>query len=209
MPRARLGKIARLPLEIRRKLNRRMADNEPAGKLLTWLNALPETKAILQADFDGADITPQNLSEWRSGGYQDWVREQQNVENIKEVTQYSMALADASGDQLSRGAVAIAAGKLLEMIETAPAEDLEKLVKSITALRGKEIDATSLANDKRRLEQADRSLQLEEARFQRQTAELFLKWYTDKRASEIAEGKGKPEVKIAQLRDLMFGAPEA
>jgi hypothetical protein len=209
MPRARLGKIARLPLDIRRQINRRMADNEPAGKLLGWLNALPETKAILQADFDGAAITPQNLSEWRSGGYQDWIREQQAVDNIKELAQYSMSLAEAAGDQPSRGAAAIAAGKLLEMIETAPADDLEKLVKSITALRGREIEATSLANEKRRLEQTDRSLQLEEARFQRQTAELFLKWYTDKRASEIAEGKGKPEVKIAQLRDLMFGAPEA
>ena len=48
---------------------------------------------------------------------------------------------------------------------------------------------------------------LEKARFERTTAELFLKFYADRKAADIAEGKAKKEIKIEQLRLLMFGAP--
>ena len=40
--RTRNGKIARLPLEIREQLNRRLDDGEQGQPDLDWLNALPE-----------------------------------------------------------------------------------------------------------------------------------------------------------------------
>jgi hypothetical protein len=209
MPRARLGKIARLPAEIRREVNLRLADNQTAAKLLAWLNALPSVKGIMQADFDGSAISPQNLSEWKAGGYLDFVHEREKIDQIKTLSQFSLDLVSASGGQLAEGPAAIAAGKLLAMIESASEEDLGKVVTSITALRGMELATLKAKTDQAKLAQSERSLALEEARFQRETAALFLKWYTDKAATDIADGKGSKEVKIDKLRDLMFGAVEA
>jgi hypothetical protein len=72
-PGSRTGKIARLPRAIRNELNQRLLDGEPATGLVRWLNDLPEAKAALQRDFGGRAISAQNLSEWRQGGFRDWV----------------------------------------------------------------------------------------------------------------------------------------
>src|SRR5579862_7153056 len=69
---ARQGKIARLPYEIREQLNRRLQDGEPGRSLLAWLNALPETQAVLSRSFGGVPISDKNLSEWRTGGFAEW-----------------------------------------------------------------------------------------------------------------------------------------
>jgi hypothetical protein len=70
--RARTGKIARLPQNLREELNRRLADGEEGNSLLAWLNALPEAQAVLAEHFGGRPITHSNLSDWRLGGWADW-----------------------------------------------------------------------------------------------------------------------------------------
>jgi hypothetical protein len=69
----RTGKIARLPLAIRDHLNRRLLDNEPGPSLLDWLNSLRVVHAILAADFASQPVSPANLSQWKNGGYSDWL----------------------------------------------------------------------------------------------------------------------------------------
>ncbi len=49
------------------------------------------------------------------------------------------------------------------------------------------------------------SLELDEAKFQRETCELFIKWAQDQRASEIANSGASHGDKIAALGQLMFG----
>jgi hypothetical protein len=51
-------------------------------------------------------------------------------------------------------------------------------------------------------------LALEEKKFQRETCELFLKWFKDQKAAAIAEGKATNSEKIERLRELMFGDVE-
>jgi len=80
---SRTGKIARLPHSLRDQLNRRLRENEPAKTILPWLNALPEVKALLAAQFDSCPISKQNLSEWKSGGFRDWVILQDSLEFAK------------------------------------------------------------------------------------------------------------------------------
>jgi len=75
---SRIGKIARLPQHIRNQLNSRLQDGEAANKLLPWLNALPEVADSLKAGRHPAPITEQNLSDWRLGGYQDWLRHKES-----------------------------------------------------------------------------------------------------------------------------------
>ena len=73
----RNGKIARLPRAVRLELNRRLDEGEQGKKLVVWLNALPEVQAIVAAEFGGKPIREQNLSEWKQGGYRDWVAQQE------------------------------------------------------------------------------------------------------------------------------------
>ena len=76
----RNGKIARLPREIRQELNERLSNEEMAKPLVAWLNGLPEVQAVLAAEFAGVPIREQNVSEWRKGGYQDWVQHEAALE---------------------------------------------------------------------------------------------------------------------------------
>jgi len=87
---ARCGKVARLPIQIRNALNRRLENNEPAGAILPWLNSLSETKQVLAAQFQNAPITPQNLSEWRQGGFREWLLR-------RELTQHAESLDETAG----------------------------------------------------------------------------------------------------------------
>jgi hypothetical protein len=76
----RNGKIARLPRAVRQELNRRLHEGEQGKKLVAWLNALPEVQAIVAAEFGGKPIREQNLSEWKQGGYRDWLAQQEALE---------------------------------------------------------------------------------------------------------------------------------
>ena len=72
-----VGKIGRLPKYIRDDLGRRIEDGEPGKELVKWLNGLPRVKEVLQEQFGGRPITEQNLSEWKQGGHQEWLRHQE------------------------------------------------------------------------------------------------------------------------------------
>jgi hypothetical protein len=80
MSNTRNGKIARLPRGIREQLNLKLDDGMEAEPLLAWVNELPETQKLVAEQFAGKPINPQNLSEWRQGGHQDWLREQERRE---------------------------------------------------------------------------------------------------------------------------------
>ena len=71
---SRNGKIARLPKPVREELNHRLDQGAPGGPLLQWLNSQPEVQAVLAADFGGRPINKQSLSQWRHGGYAEWLR---------------------------------------------------------------------------------------------------------------------------------------
>ena len=205
------GKISRLPYAIRQQLNIRMRDGEADVEILSWLNGLPEVGTALRgAKFGGAKtagsaITPQNLSEYRANAYQKWLQEQEKIERIKNLSEFSFRLADASGGNVSKSAVSIAAGRMMEALEMATDEDFIKLSQALTGLSMAETTALRAQIDQGRLGVQRDSLALEQKKFERQTSELFLKWYGNKRAEEIVNSKGDKDSKIEQIRQLMFG----
>ena len=95
----RIGKIAQLPKPIRDDLNHRLANGQQAPELLKWLNALPEIKELIATKFDNHPISPQNLTEWRHGGYQDWLRHQEREQRIKRLAEEGADLKDIEGEQ--------------------------------------------------------------------------------------------------------------
>jgi hypothetical protein len=80
--RERRGKVARLPHSVRQALNERLREGQAADEILSWLNSLPEVRALLRKRFDGSPISRENLSRWRCGGYAGWLEHEQTKEAI-------------------------------------------------------------------------------------------------------------------------------
>jgi hypothetical protein len=93
----RVGKIAQLPKSIRDDLNQRLENGKQGPELLKWLNSLPETQELLAEKFDAMPINRQNLTEWRQGGYEDWLRHQQREQRIQRVIEEGADLEHIEG----------------------------------------------------------------------------------------------------------------
>lgn len=205
MSRTRQGKIARLPHTLRQEVNLRLLDGQPSREILPWLNAQPAALEVWDARFEGAPATPQNLSEWRLGGYKDWLRRRERVESTKTLREFSLKLVNAGGGKLAAGSAAIAAGEILGRIESAAEEELGDLINALKPLLKDEV-----AREKLALAQKQHALRREEVglardKFELQTVEKFLRWAKSDRAQAILDS-GKPEdAKITDLRALMFG----
>ena len=76
-----------MPEEIRNQVNRRLADGEPAGRLLAWLNGLTTVQLVMASEFGGQRVNEMNLSRWRTGGHQDWRREQERRAVVRELSE--------------------------------------------------------------------------------------------------------------------------
>jgi hypothetical protein len=95
MPSTRTGKIARLPQSIREELGHRLENGEPGIKLVEWLNHHKDVKAALKEHFGGRPITKQNLSEWKSGGHAEWLRQRETECLAGRLVERSNALGNA------------------------------------------------------------------------------------------------------------------
>src|SRR3954447_7395107 len=68
----RNGKIARLPAEVREVVNEMIRDGAEYGVIVEELQRLGHE-----------DIRTRNVSRWFQGGYQDWLREQAHLEQLR------------------------------------------------------------------------------------------------------------------------------
>lgn len=216
---ARTGKIARLPLVVREELNARLRDNENGQTILAWLNTLPVCVERIKGEWHGEPISDANLSIWRSGGFADWLREEDQVHRIEKLSELSLRVVKASGGNLSEGLMAIAAGKIQEALEagcevefdeesgkeTISGVSVDKLTAALAKIRAMELEAQKLEVKKIEVGQKGESIALEKAKFQRATAELFIDFCEDERAKQIALGDATKDNKVAQLIQLWFG----
>lgn len=219
---ARQGKIARLPAGIREELNQRLLDGQSGARILPWLNGLPEVIRTLEEDFEGLRINDNNLSDWRQGGYEDWLKRRERLQTTKELAGYAVKLAKAAGGNLTEGAAAILSGQILEVLEDVGASDktpVEKtaavlgLTKSLASLRKGDQNQRVLEQNEQRLEQNERRLlQLEERL--KMERELFLVKTLDaatlSKVSAIAQDASLDNAqKIAALRKVYFADVDA
>jgi len=110
--RSRRGKIARLPVAIRRQLNLRLENGEPGASLLCWLNGLPEVQAIQAAHFGGQVITENNLTRWKQGGYKDWLEEQRALQAAATVLEQADGLKALAGENLAERMTLVLTAKM-------------------------------------------------------------------------------------------------
>ena len=93
----RNGKIARLPKVVRDRLNQQMQDGVSGKALVRWLNGLPDVRRILLEQFNAAEITEQNLSEWRQGGYEDWLAHQERRDWVRRLSDEAEDVTEDAG----------------------------------------------------------------------------------------------------------------
>ncbi len=207
------GKIARLPARIREEVCRRINDGESGKKILPWLNSLPETKQLLEEDFEGVRVNDMNLTNWRHTGYAQWLTRRHNVERTKELAKYAADQARANGGSIAEGGVSIAAGKLLELLETVdektgqelPVGQIIEVTQALASLRTADQNDVRLAQNDKRLAQKDEEIQLAREKFQRESAEIALKVLADERAKSIESGTGTNAEKIEAMGQHIFG----
>ena len=156
----RNGKIARLPLEIRDQLNTRLADGELGNRLVEWLNANPAVMKVMAEQFDGRPINESNLSEWRSGGYEEWLTLHSFLDDARILSENSGCVAETGITSHHLHMVLLAHhAHLLQNWEIMPDGDfhkkldgLRKLTASIMNMRRAEQNAARLQIQRERLE---------------------------------------------------------
>lgn len=128
----RNGKIARLPKELRDKINTMIQDG------------LPYLQIIDSLGLAAHGISEMNLSRWKNGGYLDWVREMQLVQVIE--TKYELALAiverSTQGNDAGQAVLQVIAANLCQfLVETDPVvlrdsllSDADKFTRFVNAM---------------------------------------------------------------------------
>ena len=117
----RLGKIARMPQSIRDALNERLQNGEEGKDLVEWLNGQAEAQEVLRAKFDGRAVSEQNLSEWKQGGYEDWLRLQEDCALARSMMERADELESESDgrplEEMLVAPLALALARLLRAAE--------------------------------------------------------------------------------------------
>ncbi|HVY69928.1 MAG TPA: hypothetical protein VHH73_08355 [Verrucomicrobiae bacterium] len=192
----RVGKIARLPRAIREQLNERLDEGAQAPELLDWLNGLDEVKALLAREFDGKPVSPQNLSKWRQGGYEDWLVHNEAVELAGRLQEEAV---DLNGEERPKRSLAelmmtwltaryaVAVRQLGKPDQEGQWDKLRELCADLTRIR--------------KIEQSQRRLELEELRAVERASEKVAhlkKLYEPVDHAELNE-------RIERIRFQLFG----
>ena len=199
------SKIGRLPFAVRNELNERIRDGAQGAELLAWLNGLKETKRILR-EMKSGEVNAQNLTDWRSTGYKDWLEDQGEADRIRRLAEVSQTLAAAAGGNVAGVGCSIATAKIMDALESADDDKVSDLATALVKLRASENAAqkVALAEEKNAIQKEQ--LELSRAKFERDTTRLFIKWAQSKDALALATDKrlGSDE-KTERLGRLMFG----
>lgn len=199
------SKIGRLPFAVRNELNERIRDGEGGPAILAWLNAEKATRRVLR-EMKAGEVNAQNLTDWRSGGYADWLADQERADRIRRLAEISSTIASAAGENAAGVGCNIAAAKIMDILEESDPEKVADLAKALVQLRSSENadKKVALAEEKNAL--AKEQLSLSRARFERDTARLFVKWAQNRDAMALAnDRKLGTDEKTERIGRLMFG----
>jgi len=112
----RVGKIARLPHEVRQQINEMIQDGVPYEQIIQTLQ---------QRGYP--DFNPQNLTNWKEGGFQDWLREQERLDAIQLEREATTELVkNLQGPAFTDAAIQLASFHLFQVLRTFNPEDLKK-----------------------------------------------------------------------------------
>jgi len=201
----RLGKIRSLPPPIRDEVSRRLEEGHLPREIADWLKGREEVRQIIAEKWRGQSVDRQAVWVWRRTGYKEWKQKREHLENLKELSEYALKLGQAAGGSVADGSAAIAGGRIMSILENASDEETLKMVRAISELRAGDFTKARLQQGDKKIAQAEQKLELERKRFQRESTELFLKWYGNKKARDIVESRKDNREKLELLGREIFG----
>jgi len=101
----RKGKVARLPKEVRDQVNQMLLDGVPFGKIIAALGDKAQ------------DVTERNVSNWKQGGYEDWLLDLERKEALAVTRDAALELvSEKAGATVQDAGRTIAAAQLYELL---------------------------------------------------------------------------------------------
>ena len=181
--------LTRLPFDIREELCARIRDRQSWKQLNDWL----DTRNL-------GPYKPQNFSSFKKSKlhYIAWLDQQRKLDERRARSESIRREIAAEGFDLVDRTMLDLVDKLSDP-ELAPI----KAGSTLASLKAAVTSASKLEVEKRRVQIAQESAELDRDRFHFQVANQFLAWFEDKRAREIALSGAEKSVKVQQLIDLM------
>ena len=181
--------LTRLPFEIREELCARIRDRQSWKQLNAWLGI----KGF-------GPYKPQNVSAFKKSKlhYVAWLDQQRKLDERRARSESIRREIAAEGfDMVDR--------TMLDLVDKLSDPELNpiKAAATLASLKSAVTAASKLEVEKRRVQIAQESAELDRDRFRFQVANQFLAWFEDKRAREIALSGAEKTVKVQQLIDLM------
>jgi hypothetical protein len=115
--RQRNGKIARLAKPVRDRINNMLLDGKAYLDIIASLGP------------DGQGLNEDNVGNWKAGGYQDWLREQRQIEILRSKQEFAMDLVrDTAPHKVHQAILQIAAANLCQLLLELDPNSLRELI---------------------------------------------------------------------------------
>lgn len=102
----RKGKVARLPFELRTQVNVMLRDGAPYAAIRGFLTGRGHN-----------DLSDMNISNWKDGGFQDWLREQERLEEMKFKREFAWEMAKQNeGSKVAEATVQLAMSQIYDVL---------------------------------------------------------------------------------------------
>ena len=181
---ARTGKIARAPYEVRTHVNAMLRDGNTSKAVVNFL-----------AGAGIAGVNEQNVTNWRDGGYQDWLKEQSRLNDMQAKREFAMEIVRQNeGSKLQEATLHLAASQLYETLTEFDIGSLKEL------LAEKPENYALIVNALAKLSKG--SLEIE--RYKDMVAERILDRAVLAKADEINSSNMNNAEKIAAMRKALF-----
>jgi len=182
-----------------------LLDGATGSDLVVWLNKLPDVKRTLK-DLGEKAVNAQNITDWRSTGYKDWMTQRERAQHVRDYAETSMYIAEAAGGDPAAVGSRILAGKMLDMLEAVDAETADGFSNAVARLRKGELDEKKINLESRKADRDDEILKLDKQKFKRSTCELFVKWHADNKVVAILDDQTMDnDRKTEALGQVLFG----
>jgi hypothetical protein len=214
-----VGKIASLPYSLREEINERLEDGEPTETILAWINANPSVQSLLKSKYQNHLISAQNLSNWRQGGYQSWLKQQERVRLAQDWCEQANQIVGSTttvetlhenlSQHLSTLLVVELATAIFQLLPTLtdPAERCAKIseyLRTLSRVRQQDTQTGRFAIEtERRDRERNEEIQSDLAAEERNKLMLhFLKAYPEMRKQENAVRQAADDALMAKINGL-------
>jgi hypothetical protein len=121
----RNGKIAQMPREQRDALNRMLSNGAPYDSIIEHFHSL------------GTELNRQNISNWKAGGYEDWLAQQAWLADINHESESAADLASAGGvddTALHQGVIRLAVIQIFKSLKSERLKDAPNYTRLLNTL---------------------------------------------------------------------------